>query len=85
MKSTFNTSNIIRDIILEQANIVGLKVAVERATSTKMITFKNNQVSITGNENIALEKLINSYEEIFGSASVETCLDVIRKYNTIQN
>jgi hypothetical protein len=84
INSNFNTSKIIREIILEQSNIVGIKIATERANSTKVINFKNNEVFITGSDKLALEKLIDSYEEIFGKASVDVCLDVIKKFNTIQ-
>jgi hypothetical protein len=75
------TSSIIKEIILEQSNIVGLKIATERANSTKVIEFKNNEVKIKGSEEDALNKLIRSYEEIFGEPSVEVCMDVIKKYH----
>lgn len=75
---------LIKEIISEQSNIVGEKIALERALSTKVISLDNKRISIKGNTDEALKKLIKAYEEIFGEASVEVCQDVIKKYNTIQ-
>lgn len=79
-----NTKELIKEIINEQANIVGEKIAYERAISTKLINVNGNNIEIKGSPKTALEKLILSYEEIFGEASVEVCEDVIKKYSSIQ-
>lgn len=79
-----NTKELIKEIINEQANIVGEKIAYERAISTKLINVNGNNIEIKGSPKTALEKLILSYEEIFGDASVEVCEDVIKKYSSIQ-
>jgi len=76
--------DLIKEIIHEQSNIVGEKIAIERALSTKVINFDNKKISIKGSPNEALKKLISAYEEIFGEASVEVCEEVIKKFNTIQ-
>lgn len=80
MKST----ELIKEIIHEQSNIVGEKIALERALSTNVISISNNRISIKGSHEEAIKKLIKAYEEIFGRASVEVCEDVIKKFNTIQ-
>ena len=45
---------------------------------------QKNKVDIIGSPEEALKKLIKSYEEIFGEASVEVCEDVIKKFKSIQ-
>lgn len=75
---------IIKEIIQEQSNIVGEKIAMERALSTKVIEIHDNKLKIYGSPEEAIKKLIHAYEEIFGIASVEVCEDVIKKFNTIQ-
>ncbi len=77
-------SDLIKEIIHEQANIVGEKIAMERALSTKVISVIDNRITIKGSPNEAIEKLIEAYKEIFGDASVEVCQEVIKKFNTIQ-
>jgi len=78
------TTDLIKEIISEQSNIVGDKVAYERAEATKVIHMQKNKVDIVGSPEEALKKLIKSYEEIFGEASVEVCEDVIKKFKSIQ-
>jgi len=80
MKST----ELIKEIIHEQSNIVGEKIALERALSTNVISFSKDKMTIKGSHEEAVKKLIKAYEEIFGKASVEVCEDVIKKFNTIQ-
>lgn len=82
MKNEINL--IIKEIIEEQSNIVGTRVAIDRARSTKVIDIKGNQIRILSNPDDALKKLINSFAEIFGEASVEVCQDVIKKHNLIK-
>jgi len=77
-------TDLIKEIIHEQSNIVGEKIAIERALSTRVIELHNNTLTIKGSPEEAVKKLIQAYEEIFGEASVEVCEDVIKKFNTIQ-
>ncbi len=77
-------NDLIMEIIQEQSNIVGEKIALERALSTRVISISENKLKIKGSPEEAIEKLIKAYEEIFGKASVEVCEDVIKKFNTIQ-
>jgi|APCry1669189000_1035189.scaffolds.fasta_scaffold452248_1 hypothetical protein len=74
-------SLIIKEIIEEQSNIVGLRVALDRARSTKVIDIKGSQIRILSTPEDALKKLIKSFAEIFGEASVEVCDEVIKKHN----
>jgi len=76
--------DLIKEIIHEQSNIVGEKIAIERALSTNVISFQNSKISIKGSPEEAIKKLVNAYEEIFGEASVEVCEEVIKKFKTIQ-
>lgn len=70
---------IIEEIINEQAMIVGRKIAEDRACATKEIEIKNGEIVLRGNSDKLLEKLINSYKEIFGEASEEVCLEVLAR------
>lgn len=79
MKNEINL--IIKEIIEEQSNIVGSRVAIDRARSTNAIEVKGNQIRILTTPDDALKKLINSFAEIFGEASVEVCQDVIKKHH----
>lgn len=75
---------IIKEIIEEQSNIVGTKIATERAKATKVIDFKGKEIIINSNPDEALKKLINSFEEIFGEASVEVCEEVINRHKVLK-
>lgn len=74
---------LVADIIKEQSLIIGEKLARSRAEVTGTVAFASAQsgdLSITTDTTTAIEKLINSYNEVFGQASVEVCLSVIRRY-----
>ena len=60
--------------------IVGRKIAEERATSTEIIKFKNGNIELKNDSNEAIIKLIESFKEIFGKASEEVCIEVLKKY-----
>jgi len=75
--------NIIKEIIEEQTNIVGEKIAHNRAEATKVIRFSNQEIEILTDPKEALRKLIDSFAEIFGEASTEVCEEVIKKHNVI--
>jgi hypothetical protein len=77
-------SLIIKEIIQEQSNIVGSRVALDRARSTKVITIEGDKIKILTSPADALKKLVESFEEIFGDASVEVCDEVIKRHNLIK-
>ena len=76
-------NNIIKEIIFEQSNIVGTNISYERALATKLIEINNNEIRIKSDPKVVLKRLINSYSEIFGEASVEVCEEVIKNHLTI--
>jgi len=72
--------SIIEEIINEQAMIIGRKIAEDRARATDEIEIKNGEVFLKSNDQKLLEKLINSYKEIFGEASEEVCLEILARH-----
>jgi hypothetical protein len=73
-------STIIKEIIQEQSNIVGSRVALDRVKSTKVIDINDEKIKFLTTPDDALKKLIKSFEEIFGDASVEVCEEVIKRH-----
>lgn len=75
---------LTRDIIKEQSLIIGENLAKSRAENTGYVKFNSSKLddlSISQeNPKTIIEKLIDSYREIFGNASVEVCVDVIKRY-----
>ncbi|MBI2414585.1 hypothetical protein HYV31_01920 [candidate division WWE3 bacterium] len=82
---------LVVDIIKEQSLIIGEPLARSRAEITGSIIFKSDkidEITIPGsNPSLTIDKLIKSYEEVFGQASVEVCVSVFKRYpkNDIQN
>lgn len=77
-------SLIIKEIIQEQSNIVGSRVALDRARATKVIEIKGSEIRLLSSPDDALKKLIKSFAEIFGEASVEVCDEVIKKHKSFK-
>jgi hypothetical protein len=75
--------HLIKEIIEEQTNIVGQKVALNRVEATKVIKYHNGEINLLAPGEEALKKLILSFAEIFGDASTEVCEEVIRKHKFI--
>jgi len=74
-------NELIKKIIDEQSQIIGVDLARSRALATGAISYSSAQdVTLSEEPPIVLDKLINSYKEIFGQASVDVCVDVIRKF-----
>ena len=75
-------NEIFREIIAEQSQVIGTKLAHARALLTGGLTFtspQQHEVALTQDPKNTLSKLVSSYEEIFGEASVDVCLDVIKR------
>lgn len=72
-------AQIALKIIKEQENIIG-PVAVELAKGVPGIklNWDKREVLIDGNETQAIEKLIETYQHLFGVASVEICKEAVR-------
>ncbi len=78
--------NIVREIIKEQSQIIGEQLARQIAINSGVVKFNSTNVddlTITSpGEGAALEKIINSYEMLFGNTSVEVCIDVIHRFGS---
>lgn len=74
---------IIEEIIEEQTNIVGEKIARNRVEATNVIKYGKSGLEILTSPEAALKKLILSFAEIFGEASTEVCEEVIKKHKLI--
>ena len=73
-------NDIFKNIIREQSLIVGETLSRSRAVGTGSISFEpNGNIQIQEEPKIALEKLISSYEEIFGQSSIDVCVDVLHR------
>ncbi len=75
--------NIIEEIIFEQTNIVGEKIAQNRVEATNVMKYGKNGLEIMVDPKEALKKLIDSFAEIFGDASTEVCEEVIKKHKIV--
>jgi len=78
-----NPKELFKKIIFEQSQIIGSKLARARALDTGSVIFVSESdfdVEIRNHPQEALSKLINAYGEIFGEASVEVCIDVIKRF-----
>jgi hypothetical protein len=75
--------NIIEEIIIEQTNIVGEKIAHNRVEATNVIKYGKDGLEITIEPKLALKKLVDSFAEIFGDASTEVCEEIIKKHKNV--
>ena len=77
-------TEIVKEIIKEQSLIIGENLARQMALDSGVVQFNSNRIddiTITAtNSDIAIEKLIDSYKELFGQASVEVCRNVIKRF-----
>ncbi len=67
-------------IIKQQESIIG-PVAIEQAkrVSGLKIDWGKHEVSISGDEPNAIDKLVDQYKELFGKISVEVCKEAASK------
>lgn len=79
-----NIQEVVLAIIKEQSQIIGEDLAKSRALYSGVVSFESSRIEdlSINNEGSSevIDKLVNSYAEVFGEASVQVCLDVIRKY-----
>jgi len=77
-------TEIVKEIIKEQSLIIGENLARQMALDSGVVQFNSNKIddiTITAtSSDIAIEKLIDSYKELFGQASVEVCRNVIKRF-----
>jgi len=78
------TEEIVKAIIKEQSQIIGESLAITVAQSSGVLQTSNHTVDdleVTNPDaTFVLDSLVNSYERLFGKASVEVCRNVIRRY-----
>ncbi|HAI62982.1 MAG: hypothetical protein UU64_C0021G0007 [candidate division WWE3 bacterium GW2011_GWF2_41_45] len=79
---------LIAEIIKEQSLIIGEKLAKSRAEDTGLVSFSSSRIEdVTlgaAEPTQIIQKLVDSYMEIFGKASVEVCVGVMRKHPIVE-
>lgn len=79
------TEEIVSAIIKEQSQIVGDTLARYVATNSGVVKFNSpniTDISLTESEpNTTIQKLVDSYKILFGQASVEVCMSVVKKFS----
>lgn len=73
-------AQIATKIIEQQQTIIG-PVAVEqaKAVSGLKVDWDKHQVTVSGNEQAVIDKLVDQYKELFGKISVEVCKEAAAK------
>lgn len=73
-------AQIATKIIEQQETIIG-PVAIEQAKSVSglIVDWANHKVSVSGNEQTVIDKLVAQYKELFGKISVEVCKEAAAK------
>ena len=78
------TEEIVSAIIREQSMIIGEELAKSRALSSGVVSFASKNIEdinlVNDNPQQIISKLIESYEQVFGLASVAVCLGVIKRF-----
>ena len=78
------TDQIVREIIKQQSLIVGERLAKERAADSGVVKFNSSNIDdlvvTEQNNDLIIKKLINSYEALFGKASEDVCIGILRKF-----
>jgi hypothetical protein len=75
---------VVKAIIREQSQIVGDQLSQVSALNSGVVAFELGDVehlSLTESDaRVTMEKLIDAYQNIFGQASVNVCISVLRKF-----
>jgi hypothetical protein len=72
----------ISSIIKEQMAIIG-PIAIDQAKKISGLKIESvTQIEITGDKKEVLTGLIESYEKLFGKASVEVCKEAFKPYSS---
>lgn len=75
---------LIVEIVKEQSLIIGEPLAKSRAEDAGVVKFNSANIedlSVTQQDNSkVISRLFKSYEELFGQASIEVCLDVLKRH-----
>lgn len=77
---------LVLAIIKEQSLIIGEALARSRAEDAGVVKYNSSKIDdftlTQTNITTVLERLIKSYEEVFGEASAEVCFNVVKKYSS---
>ncbi len=75
---------VVLAIINEQSQIVGESIAKYVASNSGVVKFGTSSskdiIILVPEPDKAINKLVDSYRGLFGQASVEVCLNVVKKY-----
>lgn len=75
---------LVAEIIKEQSLIIGERLAKSRAEDTGLVSFSTPRIEDltlgAAEPTQIIQKLVDSYMEVFGKASVEVCVEVMRKH-----
>ena len=75
---------LVKRIVSEQSQIIGESLARQMAINTGTVRFnskKIDDITVTGGDpGRTIEKLIEAYQNLFGQASVEVCMDVLKTF-----
>ena len=78
------TEDIIIEIINEQSQVIGEDLAVAMAVNSGVLKFNSKGYRditlMSADPTVVFTKLIGSYENLFGKASVEVCFNVLRRF-----
>jgi hypothetical protein len=75
--------DLVKEIVYEQSQVVGMDLALDRAEKTGFIHCANKNIASISVDAISKDvfsPLLDSYEELFGRASLEVCLNVLRRH-----
>jgi len=77
-----NIEQIVKEIVKEQSMIIGDSLARNRAEASGAVKFRSSRIEdlyVLDGEG-TLDKIINSYAQVFGNASIRVCNEVVRKF-----
>ncbi len=79
-----NTKEIVVAIIKEQSQIIGEYLALSMAQNSGVVTSPSSKIEeitiANADGTLVIDTLVNTYEKLFGPASVEVCRNVIKRY-----
>jgi len=66
---------LVKEIVKEQSLIIGENLARQMAIESGVVKFNSSKI-----DDLTVTEPIGSYKELFGQASVEVCMNVIKKF-----
>lgn len=74
-------TQIVRQIIRAQQTIIG-PLAIDQARKVSGISMAGTSIediNLSGNGKVILEKLVEKFSTLFGQASIEVCKDAVKE------